>query len=709
MRNCWLPYGGGSTGIWNETQLLDLYNANVKKFSLPPEAQWQAHLAILLPQLRGAGYSDAEIKWWLARTGQGPRCFKQYKIGVGGIPPYDVWRDWYFCMDNQWGIGIQALLPMYPPPGYIMPPFTTPGDGSVFNWQTWQMNQPLPGGLTFDVSGFVWDLTWSAMDAFPKGTPAFCYDGTEGMLHAVPLAWEILDQRVIEGQRFVRGLPIAVMRMLDDKSGGAWWTYFDQQVHAYLASPSMMFAWPYALRDTLNKFGISDAGVWGLQQKMEQLATKLSTPPPKAKFVNMMGDDAIAQIITMVAMSAITMGIGAAIGVAVSAAVDAMAAAEASAVASQVGVEVGIESSLATQGLTGADLMNVAKMAQTAYKVIGQIQSDNPNLLGILGGVTSIANGLGAGDLFTDLTSGWNPAGGGIDFGGSWGDDTFGVDFGTELAALDFQQAAPITGGLLNELATESTGGAWDYAGFDNIVWDEYASATDALVANLSQYADDPDGMLQAIYDYADQANANIADEMGAALDDFTAVDLDDATAGVFSSDAALAQSLDFGNGTASTLDTSMLEDGWTNDATYEGISAGVDSTIANLSLPELSLGQVSQLLNAAAGIAAMTQQNSPPLTQPKPPPAPPPVTQTVVTAAPAPEVTMDVPTTPLLPGDYLEPPAPSIEDAGVVQASLASGLAGVSNWLWALLVGVAIVLPEEKKRRVRRRRKGRK
>jgi hypothetical protein len=95
--SCWLPYGGSSAGIYSETTLRQLYDKHFAKLLLPPEQQWQEHLAVLLPTMRGAGYSDAEIKWWLGRTGQGPKCFTQYTIGPGALPPYDVWAAWYFC------------------------------------------------------------------------------------------------------------------------------------------------------------------------------------------------------------------------------------------------------------------------------------------------------------------------------------------------------------------------------------------------------------------------------------------------------------------------------------------------------------------------------------------------------------------------------------------------------------------------------------
>ena len=698
------------------------YDKYVATKALPPEQQWQQYLAIVMPKLRAAGYSDPEIKWWLARTGQGPRCFKQFKIGPGGLPPYTVWRDWYFCYtQGYYGTLYYPTMPLYPPPGYIMPPFTTPGDGSKFNWNTWQWPNPLPGGFTYPLYAVVGTVEW-VFDAFPSTTFGFCYDDNPGALHAVPLAFTVFDINDVQATKAFIGLPIAMMRRLDQLTSGAWWTYMDDRIRYYLALPASAGipyanarAWPLAIKDTLAHFGLNEPAIADLAQKMDDGVIKTyENINRRPKFVNMMGDDVLAQVVTMVVIAGITMGVASAVGVAIGAAVDAAAAAEASALAAEVGVEVGIESSLVLQGITAADVMQIVSAGKTVYGLVQNIQSDNPNLLGIAGGVLSLANTFGLTDLMADeWFNSFGVSASNVATPGnleSFLDPGYGYDIGmaAQVGAIDISEGSFLLGNISTDvLSTVAPDAAWDYAGFADVAWGDMSEYADSITQSLlSGEISTPEELLASIQGAAGETSANLTDAMDVALEDYNFAELQDVTSGILADDLAMAAATDFGDLSAASFDLDMADAGWAGDLDFQNALDSAESVISDVIdfASEISLEDALKYAQMAQSLYSVVTADNAVTAAPKPAgtptaaqivsPAPAPAPTEVATAAP---IATDLTTT--VPVDTFAP----------VEASVAPGEILASNWgwLWAL-AGIAIVLPERKKRRVRRRRKAR-
>jgi hypothetical protein len=697
------------------------YDYYIGGSTLPPQEQWIRHYNAGKAVYTAEGYNEQEIKWWFLRTGQGPKCFEQYGVGGPcGLPPYEVWRGWYFKPyvspygSGLFGDNFVRTLNMYPPPGYSMPgvPCNTTGKfigpthvttGSTSPaWYQWLAGGPWPYPDLPEMSGdpFVWPVSkeagWEGLGTevigVYGGSLAFCNDGTEGKLHATPLAFLVFLPNKAKLQKQIRGLPIAVMAMLDKYTNKQWWPYFDAQVRNYLSGASgymgILQAWPWALRDTLNNFGVTDAGLWSLQSKFEETQNKFWQSQQKQKGMTILMGGGVGEVVTMAVISFITWGVASAAGALIAEALE--------------GVAVG--------GLEVAEIQQYAKTAQTVYNLGKQITSDDPNLLSIASGLLSLSGQLDLGGVEPGYDAGdWEP----VTVGGdqlTWDFDYPGFEFGLESLNLDGATDV-ISLAMEDSLYDIDLDTSWiEQFDFASIATEDLTSAVDYIVANLDQFSGDPGALFDEIESLASGFTEGLTDDVLATIDDLTSEDFDFSVDSIMADDAALASAFNFGTLDVTALDMSMLSDGW--DATISGIGDFFDAATdfglelmqeAGDLLSELSIDDVKKFVDFANQVQSVFQTSA---ALPPPPPPKPPPTAPVVTA-PAPEQPPPGPVATVT-GDVLEPidafaPYTGIQTTRAGFGPVAPDGEKGFNWWWLLPLGM-LAVPKKSARRVKRK-----
>src|SRR3989337_2153851 len=311
-----------STDLARSITFRQAYERYVLGATKPPEAQFQRHYDATKEVFIREGYSEKETKWWFLRTGQGPKCYRQYSVGgEGGLPPYEVWFKHYFKRTpDSSGVGcfyvwadrrnndcyMMQAWPIYPPPGYRMPgipcnatgksvdvsqkPYTgsTVEENQFWAWLGGAGPWPFPDlpAMWGDSNSASFSFGYfGAFDATGIIGAGFCSDveaeETAGLLHPVPLAYTVFypsSVRVSFGPvPAIRGLPIGAMAMLDRETGKQWPDYFETRVRSYLASTDWRTeyqAWPFALRDTLAQFGVKNTTLLSLSSKSLEAALR---------------------------------------------------------------------------------------------------------------------------------------------------------------------------------------------------------------------------------------------------------------------------------------------------------------------------------------------------------------------------------------------------------------------------------------------------
>jgi hypothetical protein len=723
------------------------YERYVMGATLPPEVQYQRYFDATAAIFRYEGYSEKEIKWWFLRTGQGPKCYRQYSVGGAcGLPPYDVWYHWYLMKQPPvpgdagcfyvWAdrrnadCYLQPSFAMYPPPGYRMPgvPCNTAGkrfdstndpraiSGAFYSWMSgvgpWVFDD-LPE-LWGDSSTFAFSReNMGAFDATGVVGAGFCsdleVDESAGLLHPVPLAYTVFhpsSMKVSFGPiPAIRGLPIGAMAMLDQTTNKQWPDYFQSRLDAYLRSGdwrTQYMAWPFALRDTLANFGVQNAALVNLSSKLIEAGNKgLTSYQRKRGPTNLMAGK-YANVITMVIISFITMGVATA----------AMALVAEALVAAEVA--------------TAAEIAAVAETAQevqTVYSVVTELQSDNPNLLSLAGDLLSLNDSLGL--IGADV-------GGATAYDYSFdalepiavGGDQLAFDYGGEnLVPFELGEASDLTGSMmtdaLNEIDVDTNYSGVDFAG---VAATDMQSAVENIAATLDQYAGDPNALYAAIETEAVAVMDHLTDVATTVVDEVVAAEQDAVIADILADNAECAAQCDMGALTVDELDMDMLDEGWTVEETtgmdyqqaVEDATPQLEQAVETASVPTLE--EIAQVVKVAEQIAAVVE---PVVVAPPPPPPPPPAPAQIV-AAPAPTQPLPGPVATVTYEPVYSIDAPALDPLMQIQTLTAGfgpiatdepiapdGKKGFNLW-WLLPLGL-LALPLNDKRRTHKRGRKRK
>jgi hypothetical protein len=749
------------------------YERYVLGATLPPEVQYQRYYDATAAIFQYEGYTEKEIKWWFLRTGQGPKCYRQYGVGgLCGLPPYDVWYSWYIKQQPAYEGGcfyvwadrrnndcyLMGSQPLYPPPGYRMPGIPCNTAGNRFNVETDQ-SAALYAWLTGtgpwfmpdlpemwgDPSSFAFSLelmlAWDAVGVIGAG---FCsdleVDESAGLLHPVPLAFTVFKKSHVDAcaramasggacQYPIRGLPIGIMAYLDKLTDKQWPTFFEGKVREYMAHANLgnftdagiaARAWPLALADTLRHFNITDASLWSFQQKIDDVATKLSPKPRKRGATILVGGGEFGQIFFMVVVMFITWGVASAVGAIIA---EAVAAAEAAAIAeaaaaAEAALAAGETVAVVEQTIALGEVIDTAKQVQTVYNVVNELQADNPNLLSIASGLLKISGSL---DIFGSDVAGVAEYDYGYDViePVGVGGEQFAFDYsGDGLTALDPIEIADLT----NTMTVDALNAAipeYDFSGVDfaGEATGNMQAAVDTVVANLDQYAGDPNALYAAIEDAAAGVTDSNAEFALAVIDETVAADIETTLNDAMAVNADVAATTDVGPLTVDQLDMTALDEGWdtneTTGITYdEAASEGLaEQVMAVEAASEITIEDAQKLLDAGAKIAAVVAPIV--IAPPSPPPREP---------APAPIVAAPAPTQPL-PGSVAtvtyEPvysiDAPALDPLMQIQTLTAGfgpiatdepiapdGKKGFNLW-WLLPLGL-LALPLNDKRRTHKR-----
>jgi hypothetical protein len=702
-----------STGQPHEPRPRSLYTIWEEMVSLgmkSSQEQWENFFNVAVTKYRTWGYSDNEIRWWMLRTGQGPQCFRQFPgVGLGALPPYEIWRDWHFARAYTTGIYVAVLNNMqqfvacytnYAPPGYVEPYLAVEAEHIAdIDTNSIYTSSDQTAIFQYWFQAFVMQKTPTVSQTLGPQVAAWSDTACEsgGFVHAVPPNWLILDPTVQYGAESgmcygPNGLPIAVMFVLDKLTDRQWAQYFNERLDAHSFTVESNWRgppWPMALSDTLTHFGITDSRLWGLQQKIYNASVAIHSSCLQKSGIQIYGG-VVGQILTMICLAVISAGVLAAIAAAVEA-----AAVEAAVAAAAAGEEAGFAVELVSMA---GDIQETVKIAQTSYKLFSQVTADDPNLLAIGASLISIGDSTGLGDLLVadviDTSS--------FDFAGVEGVD---FDAGESLATLDIQDAEILMTDTftqaIDDIAVEfelNSSLTFDTVLFSGSVGDILGSAVESVVANLDQF-NSAEELWAAMADAAESVVPQTVEAAVEAVDDGIGASIDE----VLIDNAVLANAEDFGSLTVDELDQVEFEQG------IESVSYD-QQVVEELPLAEFTVTEtdLEQIVSIAAKIEPLLVQSavvsvSPPTPSPLPPTSP-----AQIVEAPAPEQPLPGPVATVTYPPEMAALIDTQEGIPLVSAGFGpvapDAEKGFNLW-WLLPLGL-LAIPMSEKRSARRRKR---